>query len=146
MDVYCNPRSVRYHHAEVERREKTYGEEEIANVVRDVHRQAHVRKVEPIAQPDQGQRNDMVSHEFLEILPRLLKQHNQHQRLLRPITRLQEIIGFEKGVVRAVGECFVHARGVEIPDRGVIHDVKTIRTEDAKVDARVGLFQEAVLL
>lgn len=48
--------------------------------------------------------------------------------------------------MRTVGERLVHAPGVEIPDGGVVHDIETIRAEDAKVDARVALFQEAVLL
>lgn len=114
--------------------------------MRDINRQPNVRKVEAVAQPDERQCDEMVCHKFLEILPRLLEQHDQYERLLCPVTRLQEIIGFEQGVVRAIRERLVHACGTEIPDRRMIHDVQTIWARDTKVDGRVGLFQEAILL
>ena len=40
---------------------ETYCEEEIADIVCDVDRQAHVGEMEAIAQPDQGERHDMMS-------------------------------------------------------------------------------------
>lgn len=51
----------------------TYRKEEVGDVVRHVHRDTHVGKVEAVAQTDQGQRDDVVQHQLLVILPRRLE-------------------------------------------------------------------------
>ena len=56
--------------------------------MRDIHRQPHIRKVKAVAQPDERNRNDMVSHQLFKVLARLLELQHQHYRLLRPIRRL----------------------------------------------------------
>ncbi len=127
-------------------RERTYREEEITDVVGNVNREPHVRKVEAITQPDQRQRHDMMPDQLPKILPRLLQLHTQHDRLLRPITRLEQVIGLEHALVGAVRETFKHALGVEIPDRRPGHDVEAQGAEDEKVHGRVDLLHEAVLL
>jgi hypothetical protein len=39
----------------------TYGQEEIADIMGDVHGQTHVGKVEAVAQADEGQADDVVA-------------------------------------------------------------------------------------
>lgn len=124
----------------------TYREEEIANVVRDVHGDPHVRKVEAIAQPDERERDDMMQHELLEVLPRLLQLQHQYNRLLRPVRSLQQVVRLEESVVRAVREALVHACRVEVPDWRARHDVQAEGAEDGEVDGCVELFHEAGLL
>lgn len=51
----------------------TYGEEEIADVVRDVDGDSHIREMKAVAQSDQRQRHNMMSDQLFEILPRLLQ-------------------------------------------------------------------------
>ena len=87
----------------------------------------------------------MVSHELPEVLARLLQLQQQHDRLLRPVACLQEVVGLKEGVVRAVRERLVHAGSVEVPHRRAAHDVQTERAEDAEVDGRVHLLHEAAL-
>lgn len=65
-----------------------YRQEEVRDVVRDVHSNSHIREVKPVAQSDQRERNHMMQHQLLEILPRSLQLQHQHNRLLRPVTRL----------------------------------------------------------
>ena len=114
--------------------------------MRDIHRQTHVREMKPITQPNQRERDHMMRHQLLEILPRLLQLQTQHNRLLRPITRLQEIIRFEGPLVAPMREPLEHTRRVEVPHRCPRHHVQPQWAEDGKVDGRVGLFHEAVLL
>lgn len=125
---------------------RTYGQEEIADVVRDVHRDTHVGEVEPVAEPDERESDDVVQHKLLEVFARLLQLQHQHDRLLRPVRRLQQVVGLEVRLVRAVREALVHARRVEVPDRRARHDPQTEGAEDRKVHGRVGLLHEACLL
>lgn len=104
-------------------RKKTHGQEEIADIMRNIHRQAHIREMKTIAQPDQRQRHHMMSHQLLEIFPGLLELQTEHDRLLRPIARLQEIISLEDALVAPVREAFKHPRRVEIPHRRPAHHV-----------------------
>ena len=62
-----------------------YGKEEVRDVVRDVHRHAHVREVEAVAQPYEPERDDVVQHQLPEILPRLLELQELYQPLLCPV-------------------------------------------------------------
>ena len=103
---------------------KTYGEEEIADIMRDVDGQPHVGKMKAIAQPDQRERHNMMADQLFEILPWLLQQQAQHDGLLRPIAGLQQIIRFEQAFVRAMREPFKHAHGVEIPHGRPRHDIQ----------------------
>ena len=125
----------------------TYSQEEIANVVRNVHRQTHVRKVKPITQPDQRQRDDVMRHQLLKVLARLLQHQQQHAHLLQPVARLDEVVRLERGRVEPMRKAVVHGARVKVPEwRLVAHDVQPERTEDAKVYGRVGLLHEAGLL
>ena len=66
-----------------------------------------------------------MSHQFLEILPRLLLLQTQHNRLLRPITGLDQIVGLEDRIVATVRKGGEHAFHTEIPSRCALHDVDT---------------------
>ena len=46
----------------MEERGVTHSKEEIANVMRYIHRQPHICEVKAITQPDQRQRHDMMAH------------------------------------------------------------------------------------
>ena len=124
----------------------THGEEEVGDVVRDVHGDPHIREVEAIRQPDQGQRDDMMHDQLLEILAGLLQQQHQDQPLLGPVARLQQVVGLEPGVVGAVGEALVHAADVEEPDGGAGEDVEADGPGDGEVEGGVELLEEAGLL
>jgi hypothetical protein len=65
-----------------------YREEEIADIHGDVNRDPDVSEMEPVAKPNQGQRDNMVKHELQVILPLrfLLQQHDNS--LLRPVACL----------------------------------------------------------
>ena len=127
-------------------RTSAYRQEEIRNVMRNIHRQAHIREMKSITQPNQCQRDHMVSDQLFEIFPRLFQQQAQNNRLLRPVTRLQEIVRFESPFVTPMRKPFEHARRVEIPHRRPGHHVEPQWTKDSEIDCRVGLFHEAVLL
>lgn len=125
---------------------RIHGKEEIANVMRDVHGQPHIREMEAVAQPDQRQRDDMMPHQLLEVLSWFFQLQAQDNGLLRPIARLQQIIPLEPAVVRAVRIPLVHALGVKIPHGRARHHHQPQRAEDGKVHRGVDLFHEAVLL
>lgn len=121
---------------------ETYGEEKITDIVRDVYRDAHLRKMEAVTQRDEGQRHDVVQHEFFEVLARLLQLQHQHDGLLRPVTGLQQVVRLEDALVLAVREPFKHRGRVEVPQRASRHDVQPEGPEDAEVDRGVPLFHE----
>ena len=102
--------------------------------------------MKPIAQPNQTQRHHMVQHQLFIILPRRLQLQQQHQPLLQPIRRLQQIIRLKPRVVRPVREPLVHAGDIEIPDRRAAHDVQPQGPEEEEVHGGVELLHEAVLL
>lgn len=124
----------------------SYSEEEVANIVGDIHRQSHVGEVESVAQPYQSQRDDVMGDQLLEVSPRLLEHQAEHNGLLTPVASLQQVVGLEERVVGAVREGLVHADGVEVPDRRAVHDPQAVGTEYGKVQGGVRLFHEAVLL
>ena len=68
---------------------------EITDIMGNVHRDPHVREMKSIAQPNQNQRNNMMSHQLPKILPRLLQLQKQHNSLLCPIASLKQIVGLE---------------------------------------------------
>jgi hypothetical protein len=124
----------------------THREEEVAYVMRDEDAQTHVREVEAVAQEDQGQRDDVVADQLLEVLARLLHAQQQHDGLLGPVGGLEEVVELEGGVVRAVREALVHGARVEVPQRRAAHHPQPPRARDAEVDGRVHLLHEPRLL
>ncbi|KAB8360713.1 hypothetical protein FH972_024449 [Carpinus fangiana] len=102
--------------------------------------------VEAVAQPDQRNGDNVMADQLFEVFARRFLLQEQYNGLLAPVAGLQEIIGLEQGFVGAVREAQEHGVGVEIPHWATIHDVKTVRTQDAKVDCRVELLHEARLL
>lgn len=93
----------------------TYCKEEVGNVVRDIHGDAHMRKVKPVTQPDERQSDDVVRHELFEVFPRLLQHEKQHDHLLRPVACLEKVIRFEQALVLSIRERLVHWLRAEIP-------------------------------
>ena len=114
--------------------------------MRDINRNTHIREMEPITQPNQRQSHNMMSHQLLKILPRLLQPQTQHNKLLSPITRLQQVIRFKHALVRSMWEPLKHACRIEIPHRRPAHHIQSQRSKDGKVNSGVDLFHEAVLL
>lgn len=127
-------------------RRKTHGEEEIGNVHGYVDGNAHVGEVEAVAQPDQGERDNVMQNQLLEIFTRLFEHQEQDNGLLCPVTGLQQIVCLEDALVAAVREALEHGRRVEVPDRAAAHDIQSKGAEDAKVDCRVELLHESCLL
>ena len=114
--------------------------------MRDIHRHADIREMEPIAQPDQRKRDDVMTDQLFEILPRLLQLQTQHNRLLRPVARLQEIIRLKHPFMTPVRESLKHPRRVKIPHWRPRHHVQAQWAKDSKIDRGVDLFHKAVLL
>jgi hypothetical protein len=83
--------------------------------VGDVYRQTDISEVETITQSDESECNDVVSNELLKILARLLQLQHQDNRLLCPVTSLEQIVGLEIRLVFTVGETLKHGSGVEVP-------------------------------
>lgn len=125
---------------------RAYREEKITDIMRDVNRQPHVGEMKPIAQPDQRQGDDVMSNKLPVISTWFFEPETENQGLLGPITRLQQIVGLEKSLVGSIRKRLVHAGGVEIPNRGAIHDIQAIGTRNTEVDGGVHLFHEAILL
>ncbi len=113
--------------------------------MRDINRQTHICEMKAIAQPNQRQSNNMMPNQLLEILPWLLQLQTQHNGLLRPVARLQQIIYLEKPLVRAVGEALKHCIGIEVPHRSPRHNEESQRAKDGEVEGCVYLFHEPVL-
>lgn len=120
----------------------TYRQEEIRDIMRDINRQTHVGEVEAITQRNQGQSNDVVSDQLLEILAGLLQLQKQDNRLLGPVTRLQKIVCLEERLMFTVRESLEHGSRVEVPNVRAAHDIQTERTKDPKVDSRVNLLHK----
>ena len=114
--------------------------------MRDVDGQTNVGKVEAVAQGDQGQADNVVADELLEVFAGLLHAQEQDDGLLGPVGGLEQVVELEVGLVGLVGEGLVHAVRVEVPDGGAAHDVHAGGTQDAKVDGRVHLLHVAGLL
>lgn len=121
----------------------TYRNEEIRDVVRYVHRNTHVGKVESVAQCDQGDGDDMVQHQLAKVLPRLLELQEEHKGLQDPEGGLDEVVCLEVRFVCTVREAFVHADDVKVPDGGAAHQPDAVRADEGEVDGEVRLFHEA---
>lgn len=120
----------------------TYREEEIRNVMSDIHCETDVGEMKPVAQGNQSQGNNMVSHKLLEILPRLFQHQEENNGLLRPVAGLEEVIGLEQAVVLSVRVPFKHGRRIEVPDIRPAHHVQTKRSEDSEVHRSIYLLHE----
>lgn len=122
------------------------GEEEVTNVVGDVDGDANVGEMEAVAQANEGQADDVVTHKLLEVLSRLLHSQEEDNGLLGPVGSLEEVVKLDDALVRAVGEALIHAAGVEVPDGRAAHDVHASRSKDAKVKGGIHLLHETGLL
>jgi len=114
--------------------------------VGDVDGQAHIGEMEAVAQANEGQTDDVVANQLLDVLSRLLHAQKQHDGLLGPVGRLEEVVELEDGVVGLVREVLVHGARVEVPHGGAAHDVHARGAQEAKVERRVHLLHEAGLL
>lgn len=121
-------------------------EEEVADVVGDIDGETDVGEVEAVAKSNEGQTDDVVADQLLEVLAGLLHAEDEDDGLLGPVGGLEEVVELDEGLVRLVWEALVHAGGVEVPDRGAAHDIHAKGAEDAEVDGRVQLLHEARLL
>lgn len=101
--------------------------------------------MKPIAQPNQRQRNDVMSDKLPVVSTWFFEPETEDQGLLGPVTRLQQIVGLEKSLVGSIRKCLVHARGVKIPNWGAVHDIQTIRAKGTEIEGGVHLFHEAIL-
>jgi len=106
----------------------------------------HIGEVEPVAQVNEGQSDDMVCHKLLEVLARLLHAQHQDNSLLRPVRSLEQVVELEDGLVGLVREGLVHASRVEIPYRSSAHDIDARRSHECKIEGRVHLLHKACLL
>ena len=113
--------------------------------MRDINRNSHISKMKAITQADKSKGNNMMQHQLLEILSRLLQLQHQHQALLCPIRSLEQIVRFEVRLMRAVREASVHASGIEIPHRRARHDEQAERSSDGEIDGCVELFHKPAL-
>ncbi len=143
MEVYTGQVSCE---RERGRGQGTYGKEEIADVVGDVDGQTHVGEVEAVAQADEGQADDVVADQLLEVLARLFHAQQQHDGLLGPVGGLEQVVELEDGVVGGVREVLVHGTRVEVPHGGAAHDEHARGPQDAKVEGRIHLFHVPGLL
>lgn len=124
----------------------TYGEEEIANIVRDVDGNADIREVKPVAKTDEGYSHAMVTHELLEVLAALLDAQQHDDGLLHPEGGLEQVVELEARDLRRVREALVHAPRVEVPHRSLLHAVHAEGPGEGDVESRVHLLHEAQLL
>ena len=120
-----------------------YRKKEIADIVRNVDSNSHLGKVKAIAQANESKSNNVVKDQLLEVFSRLFQLQHEYYGLLCPVRRLQQVVGLEDALVRAMGESFEHGRRVEIPERPLFHHIQTEWPEDAEVHGRVGLLHEA---
>ena len=112
----------------------------------DIHGDSHVREVKPVAQPDQADRNEVVRNKLAKVLARLLQHQQQHDELLRPVARLEQVVRLDDALVSPVREPLVHADGVEVPHGRARHDPQSKGAVQTKVQRRVCLLHEARLL
>ena len=121
----------------------TYSKEKVRDVMGDVHGQTHIGEVEAVAQRNQSQRDNVVADKLLKILAGFLQLQQEHNSLLCPVTRLQQVVRLEHAFMLAVGEPLKHGGRVKVPDIRSAHDIQPKRAEDTKVDRSVDLLHEA---
>ena len=82
----------------------------------DIYCESHIRKMEPVAQPDQAERYAMMRYQLFEVLSRLFQHQQKYNHLLCPVARLQQIVCLKYSFMRLVGETLVHGRCIEVPN------------------------------
>lgn len=117
-------------------------QEEVRDIVCYEHRQPNPREVVAIAHTNERQGDDMVHYKLFKVLTRLLQLQKENDALLQPVSRLKEVISLKVGGVGAVRVELVVSSAVEVPDRGVVHDVESEGAEDTEVDRSVRLLHE----
>lgn len=113
--------------------------------MRNVHGESHVRKMKPVAKPNERNGDDVVCNELLEIFSGFLQLQEKHDGLLRPVGCLHQVISLEIALVSAMGKVNKHCRCVKIPYWTAAHDEKAVRAKESKVNCSVRLFHEARL-
>ena len=119
-----------------------YSKEKVGDIMGDIDTNSQIGEMEPVAQSNQGQGDDVVSNELLEVLSGLLQLQQQDNRLLGPVACLKQVECLEERLMFSVRESLKHGSRVEVPDIRPAHDIETERTENAKVDCRVYLFHK----
>ena len=84
-----------------------------------------------------------MSHELLEVLPRLFNPRGQDDSLLQPIRKLQQVIRLQQRGHLQHRESVPHRAGLVPPDRQSAHDVDSQGAEEAEIDGGVSLFGES---
>jgi hypothetical protein len=98
-----------------------------------------------VAEPNQRQANNVMSHQLLEVLARLLHAQDQDNGLLGPVGRLEEVVELDDALVRLVREVLVHAARVVVPHRRPAHHVHARGAQDSEVQGCIRLLHEACL-
>ena len=78
--------------------------------------------MEPITRGDKHERNNMMTNQLPEILPRLLESQANYNALLRPVRCLEQVISLEFPADGFMRKVRVHPGYVEIPDGCAPHD------------------------
>ena len=102
---------------------RTYGEDGVADIVRDDEREGKMGHVRHVDERNGRQRNHVVRAHDCVVGSFLLQRQKGDQGLLDPIGRMNEIEDLEGGVVGLVREAVKEAGHVEEPDGGPLHDV-----------------------
>lgn len=126
--------------------EITHSQEKVADIVGNVDSQTNIGKVEAVAKTNERQTDEMVADELVVVLARRLQAQDHDHELLCPVGGLEEVVELEHGLVGHVREVLVHARRVKVPHGSAAHNVHAPGPNKAKVDGRVHLLHEAVLL
>ena len=114
--------------------------------MRDVDCNAHVCEVEAVAQPNKCKRDNMMANKLFEVLPRLLQPQQEDDGLLGPVTRLQQIVGFEGSFLRSMWESLKLSRRIDIPKWTPRHHVQGEWPKEGKVHGSVHLLHKSALL
>ena len=102
--------------------------------------------MEAVTAPNQSQGDEVVCNKFLEVLAGLFQSKQKYNHLLRPVARLQQVVGLEDGFVRLVRETLIHGLRVEVPNRRPAHDIQAEGPVDGEVHGGVKLFHKSGLL
>ena len=88
----------------------------------------------------------MVTHQLFEVFSRLLQLQHEDDRLLRPVARLQQVVGFEDCFVCSVWEPLEHGRRIEEPQGASRHHVEAEGPKNRKVHGCIHLLHKPALL
>ena len=87
----------------------------------------------------------MVADELAEVFAGFFELQEEDESLLRPVACLEQVVGFEYGLVGTVRVIGEEGGGVEVPHRRSRHDIKAERAENGKVAGGVHLLHESGL-